>query len=419
MKRKILYALLSFAIAFGLWAYVITVVSPESEATYYDVPVVLSNESVLNDKGLMIVSQTSPKVTLRLKGNRIDLNNLKHSDIILVADLAKINDPGEQKLNYTISYPGSFGYNAFEVLSYSSDRITLNIVERSTKELDIIVNPIGQPAGDYIIAEDGITQDISKITLTGPKSVIDKIAQARIDVDVTDVSQAMSVTEPVTLCDAEGQPVDASQVLVNVTEVNVSIRIHRVKTLQLLLDVIYGGGATEENTRIHQNYSTIKVAGSDLLLETLGDTLTIGTLDVSKIMGDTYSEVYAVTLPEGIRNLSGVEEVKATVTFPGMKTVKLELPVSRNMMFNIPEGLTIEEIGTLICEVTFRGPEELVEHLAEDDVMIRVDLTGAEVGEGLYGAQIQVIDPNLSAVGVVGIYNISVKLAATAVEPTA
>ncbi len=416
MKRKIIYGVFSLLIAFGLWLYVITVVSPESEATYYDIPVVLNNESVLNDKGLMIVTDGSPKVTLRLKGNRSDLNSLKNSDITLVADLAKIYDPGEQTLSYSISFPGNFASNAFEILSYSPDRITLNVVEYSSKEMDITVNPVGQLPADYIIAENGVTQDVSKITITGPKTVLDQIAQARVDVDVTGQTQSMSATERVTLCDANGEPVDASLVLVNVTEVNVGVRIQRVKTIQLLLNVIYGGGATEENTNIQLDYSTIKVAGSDRLLETLGDTLVVGNLDVSEIRGDSGVAVYSLTLPEGIDNLSGITEVKATVTFPGLKTVKLTLPVSRNMMYNIPDGLTVGDTA-LACEVTFRGPVELINKLTAEDVIIRVDLSEGELGEGLYKAQIQVINSELSAIGVVGTYNISVKLAVVATIP--
>ena len=42
--------LLSVAIAFGLWLYVITVEQPESQKTYYDIPVVLQNESILAER---------------------------------------------------------------------------------------------------------------------------------------------------------------------------------------------------------------------------------------------------------------------------------------------------------------------------------------------------------------------------------
>ena len=41
MNNKFLTALLSIAIAIGLWFYVVTVVKPESTDTYYNIPVVL------------------------------------------------------------------------------------------------------------------------------------------------------------------------------------------------------------------------------------------------------------------------------------------------------------------------------------------------------------------------------------------
>ena len=47
MKNKVLAILMSVVVAFGLWMYVITVVSPESEKTYYDIPVVLQNKNIL------------------------------------------------------------------------------------------------------------------------------------------------------------------------------------------------------------------------------------------------------------------------------------------------------------------------------------------------------------------------------------
>ena len=56
MKNKLVSILLSVAIAFGLWLYVITYISPESEETYYNIPVILEGESVLNENGLMCPS---------------------------------------------------------------------------------------------------------------------------------------------------------------------------------------------------------------------------------------------------------------------------------------------------------------------------------------------------------------------------
>ena len=110
MKSKIVYALLSLLISFGLWVYVITVVTPESEQTFYNIPVVFSNEAILNDNGLMVLSEQDPTVTVKLKGNRSDLNNLKNSDITVLADLSKVDGTGEKRLSYSVAWPGNHSF---------------------------------------------------------------------------------------------------------------------------------------------------------------------------------------------------------------------------------------------------------------------------------------------------------------------
>ena len=89
MKSKMFSILLSAVVAFGLWLYVITVVTPESEKTYYEIPVVLQNKEALSDRGLIIVSET-PKVTLALKGRRSTLNDLNEANINVITNVANI-----------------------------------------------------------------------------------------------------------------------------------------------------------------------------------------------------------------------------------------------------------------------------------------------------------------------------------------
>ena len=98
MKRKLIYGLLSALIAIGLWLYVVTVVNPEWEETFSNIPVVLENEEILHERGLMLVSEEDPKVTLRLFGNRADMIKLNSSNITIRADLSRIYSAGEQSL---------------------------------------------------------------------------------------------------------------------------------------------------------------------------------------------------------------------------------------------------------------------------------------------------------------------------------
>lgn len=407
MKNKIIYALLAAAIAFGLWLYVITVVNPEAEQPFYDVPVVMSNESVLKDKGLMIATDTQPTVTLVLKGNRTDLNNLKKSDITLLADLSRINTAGYQNISYSIGFPGGFSDNAFEVLSHTPDKVALSIVEWGAKEVDITVNYVGSVELDYIVDKDGIQLDYEKVTITGPRSVIDQITQARIDVDLNGRDQTFNESFRYTLCDAEGEPVDAAQVKTNVAEVNMTLRIQRVKEISLLLDVKYGGGATPQTATVKIDPETIKVAGSEALLEGL-DNLMLGTVNLADITEDT-TLTFPINLTEGLTNLSGQTEATVTITFPDLEVKTLS--VNRIQVVNVPSGMRVN-VGTQVCSVTVRGPKAQIDAITEAHLTVRVDLTNVELGENMYAAYVYV-DGAFPGVGVLGTYNILVRASAT------
>lgn len=404
MKSKILHMLLALAIAFALWVYVITVVSPESEDTFYNVPVVLNNESVLNDNGLMVVSNGEPKIALKLKGNRSDLNNLKSSDITVIADLSRIDGPGEKQLNYSVSYPGSM---SFEILNQEPQEITLTIAEWATKEVDVNVVYQGSTPPEYIADTDGVELDYQKITVTGPKEVVDEITQAVIDVNLENVTQTITQSYAVTLCDEEGQPVDAATVEVNAPEVQMTLRILQVKEVQLKLDVSYGGGATEQTSNVSVDPLTIKVAGSEKLLEGL-DSLTLGAVNLAELMEDS-TLTFPINLPEGVENLSGVNEATVDVKFPNLKVKTLS--VSAILMRNVPTGMNVQ-MTTKVLEVKVRGTEAQINAITDKDLTVRVDFTDAELGEGKFKAEI-LVNTEFNTVGVVGTYYVYATLTAT------
>ena len=408
MKNKLIYALLSLVIALGLWFYVIAVVSPESEETFYNVPVVLQNESILKEKGFMVTTQDKPTVTLRLRGNRSDLNKLNNSDILLTVDMSKINRVGKQYLSIDTDFPGSFADNAFEVLSYAPDRISLDIAEWAMKEVDVTVEFTGTVPADYIVYKENYELSQSKITVSGPKAVVDTITQAKVQVALDDQISTISKSFTYTLCDEAGEPVETALLTTDVSEVDLTVKIQRVKDLQLIVNVTYGGGATEETTKIVFSQEHIKVSGSEEALAALGDTLVLDDINVAEIMADETRE-YEITLPGEVDNLSGLTTVTVTISFPDLRTK--ELGISNIKVENVPAGLKVKDIGTKICNVTLRGSQWQIEHITAKDVEIRVDLSNATAGTELYKAEIYVTNSSFPSVEAVSSYTIAVELA--------
>ena len=139
MKNKFLAMAFSVVAAFCLWFFVITVVSPESEKTYFDIPVVLQNKDVLTQRGLMVVSDT-PKVTLSLKSDREILNDLNENNINVIVNLTNVETAGTHDLTYSISYPGNISAGSVSVQSSSTEMITLKVENRIVKRVYRILN---------------------------------------------------------------------------------------------------------------------------------------------------------------------------------------------------------------------------------------------------------------------------------------
>ena len=390
MKRKIGSVVLSVACAFALWLYVITAVSPGSTDTYYNIPIVWEGESVLNERGLMVTAVSSNTVNLRLSGNRSDLSKVNSGNITIKADLSKIYEPGTQiPLTYTSpTFPGDVASNAFVIESKEPDSIYITVVKRVSKSVPVEVVWVGTTAEGFMIDRENKTLDHPEVTVTGPESVVNTIAKATITVDLDGRRESISESYNYTLCDEQGNPVDAKLITTDVEQVRLDVTIRAVKDLRLTYTLNPGGGANAENTTVKLSAETIRVSGSEAALENLGDTLSIGSINLADITRDT-TLTFGVALPEGITNLTGINEVTAEVSFHGLATK--EMTVAQIEAVNVPEGLEVELITEKLT-VTLRGPTEQISKVTPEDVTAIADFTGAEVGTSTFKTSLRLAE---------------------------
>lgn len=381
MKNKLAAAALSIFIAMALWLYVITTVSPGSKETYYNIPVVLANESVLTERGLMITSQSATTATLVLSGNRTDLSKVDQSNITLKADLSAIYEPGNQiPITYTTSFPGNVASNAFVIESKSPGRIYLNVERRVSKAIPVEVKWIGSVPDGFIADRENKLLEHPTVQITGPQSVTDQIEKAVVEVDLTDQRESISRDCTYTLCNVEGEPVDAGLITTNVEQIHLEVKIQRVKDVLLTYHLVEGGGAKAENAEIILSMDKIRVSGSEAALELMGDQLVVGTINLAEIDQNT-TKTFTIPLEEGITNLTGVTEVTAEIRLTGLRTK--DFLVRQINVVNVPEGLEVELI-TQELTIKVRGPSAQITSLKSDDVMVVVDFTGAEVGTATF-----------------------------------
>lgn len=386
-KDKLLTALLSLVIAFGLWVYVITVEKTEIEDTFYNVPVILDGESVLEERGLMITSDTDLTVTLKLSGNRSDLNKLKSSDITVMVDLTRIYEAGEKSLAYTVSFPGDIQNSAVEVVTRTPDSVDLTVVEWATKQIDVVLAYTGRVPDGYNVDKQSAITDVTAVTVTGPRDIINQIGMAKITVDLTDRSETIVESLRYSLCDEAGEPIeDVSSVTTNQGEIRVTVPIQKVKDILLTYTLVEGGGLAADDVTITMDYDTITVAGSTAKLNELGDEIDLGTIDLSTIT-ESQKLTFPIELPEGVTNQSGITEVTVDVQLPAMET--RTYTVTNFKAENVPAGMTVN-FTTKVLQVSVRGRGPVLDKLTASNITVVVDFKNAAPGSSSYLAEIRI-----------------------------
>lgn len=406
MKNKLVAFLLSLLVSLGMWLYVVNYISPESEAMFYNIPVVFEGETVLTtERNLMITDISTTTVNMKISGNRSDLNKVNSNNITVKIDLSKVYDPGETTLQYSYSFPGDVPQGALSVESKFPSAITITTDSKLTRPVPVEVVYTGSAPEGFITDTENAVLDYTHVNVTGPSTVVELIDRARINVNLEDRKESINESFVYTLCDAEGIPVDAEQIVTDVGEIHLSLGIHRFQEVDLKLDITYGGGTNESNVKVDLAPQSIRVSGSEKMLEGLTE-LVVGSVDLATIDGDT-TLTFPITLPEGITNLSGVTEVTATIDFDNLMSKKFT--VNNIQVVNVPEGMTYDLMNEAL-EVTLRGNNVLIGMLSADDISAVVDLSGKEPGTFTVKASIIITNSNYAAVGELGTHSVSVTL---------
>lgn len=376
MKSKVLRFLLSLVIALGIWLYVVSVVSPESETTINQVPVLLEGEKTLAERDLIIVSNKNFSVDLKLFGNRVDLNKLSASNITLQADLSQITEPGEHNIRYSISYPAVVDPGNVDVLEKNPQHITITVAETDWKEVPVKVEYGTSRVPDgYVVDRQNPQFDHDTVIVTGPKETLEYVQYAKINVDLTGQVSTIDDSFKVILCDARGNDVTKNEGLkyvdklsTNINAIRAKIHIYKIKEVPLVVEVIPGGGLREEDVVLTYSQQSIVVSGSDRDLEKL-DQIVVGTVKLADVMENTQL-VFEIELPTKIDNITGVEEVTVSIELPALETCTYAVTQIRTE--NVPGNRGVKLVNQVL-NVQIRGTKEALDALSAADIQAIVN----------------------------------------------
>lgn len=398
-SRKILMLLASLLAAGLLWLYVVTTVAPEIIVRISNIPVTLDGSLVLEERGLVVTDQDIDSVSLEISTSRANLSKLNAETIRISADASKIRVDGAYELNYTITFPDTVRSNDVDILRKSSDNIHITVSQLKTKSVPVRLKWTGTVQEGYLFESESVAFDPAEITLVGPDFEVDPVQEAVVSCDISDRKETRIETLPVSFVDDKETELTFSEfTTASATEVQTTLPVTCTRELELTVNLEEGGGVRKENAQVEIEPSSIKVKGSAEVLNNLGDSLEIGTVELSSILKEaTYQ--FNLTLPAGVTNMSGddVADVKVTISDVANDTIY----VSDIRLLNAPEGFEAKATSRTV-KVTVRGTVKEIKKLKEEKnngIYILVDLKNYD-GTGEFTVTGKVVNDNHPSIGV-------------------
>lgn len=378
MKSKLPALLLSLAVAVGLWLYVVTSVSPESDQNYSGIPVVFENETSLLDRELMLVSGENATVSVRLYGKRANLNRLNASNIIVTVDLRAVTEPGKYDLEYKVSYPS--GITNVSLDKRVTPSVSVEAVRFEEKDVPVKLVFQGKQEEGLILDQEQAALSAATVHVSGAKDEVDQVAMAGIVIDRTGLRENLVGDFVYTLMDQNSQPVDVPHVQTDTGEIHLELPVEHIKEVPLRVELVDGGGARADiNAVCKIEPETINISGSEEALKSVTEVLltsiNLGEVDTAKGL-ETSVEI---KLPDNLTDRSGVTEAKVTVQLRGLMTKTLTLTRDQIERLHVPDGMRAD-ILTQMLDVTFRGPASDLENLTVENVIPTVDFSEAKAG---------------------------------------
>ena len=401
--RKWAYVLLSVFLAVILWLYVRAEKDPVSDARIRNIPVQITGSSGLSSKGRTVAGLSSDRVSTTLQAPASVLSDISRKNITATIDVSRIDEAGEHTLSYNIVLPTNVNTDGVVIQEKEPETITVTVEKLYTSTLPIEFRFEGSVAKGYQAGTPTI--DPVNVTISGAVEQVNRVARAVVVLEAKDLKEQYTGDLPIRLLDANGDELKDLEVELSSETAYIVYPIVVVKEIPLTVNVIAGGGATQENISEPLIVpSKITVAGTQEDIDHLTE-ISLGSIDLSKVVG-TSNFTFTIDLDPSLENVTGITEAKVTVTVSGLETRAFE--VGNIKLQNIPRGYSAKA-DTEAKTVYVRGTADELAMIDSSQLRIVADLKEV-TGSGTYTIPVRVYLDAGTEVGVIGDYSIVVSV---------
>lgn len=372
-KHKILAFLLALIVSICLWFYAVTVVNPDDSTTINGISVQFEGLDALTARGLMLTGGDDTKVSVKMRARRSDLKELNNETVSATADVSRISASGEYQLTWNLVLPDTVATGDVSEISSIPSRFTVRVSEIKTNpDVPVKVEYTGELADGLTYQENTASLTPATLKLSGPADEVNKVDHAQVKVDLTGATTLIDEEYPYTFYDSDGNELTLSKyTTVSSEKIYVRLPILHYKDVKLKIDVVSGGGATEQDLEWTIEPKTIRVTGNDKDLQEMPEELSVATVNLAEMNVYSQTMTAKLNLPSGIINLSDEDSVEIRLKLSGLTTKEITVPVSQIERKNEEQTMSF---GTQSVKIQIRGKATALENITAADLRVIADM---------------------------------------------
>ncbi|MDX9851465.1 MAG: CdaR family protein [Anaerolineaceae bacterium] len=370
-KRVVPTLLTALVLAITVWIIAVTASDPAENRTY---PRTVPIEIVGQDTNLVMTSELPSSVAIVLNTPQSVWEKIvsTQTPVRAILDLS-----GVQAGTHLLELQIQVNIRPVKVVSYSPRNISVKLENLSSKVLPLSLIVRGEPAIGYQ-AEDPVV-DVKQITVTGPISQVDRVAEVRATIDINqgyeDISRSINLVA-----------LDKNETVIN----NVTLTPDRVDVFQ----------------EINQRYGYRNVIVSVNMEGQVADGYRLTNISVIPLAVTVYSSNpqfvndlpgYVETMPLNLNGLKDDVDVSLLLDLPegvlvvgenrtvlvrvSIAAVQSSLPVANIPIevIGLPENLKAVLAPNLVT-LLISGPLPILDQLNPKDIRVVLDLTDYKIG---------------------------------------
>lgn len=365
--------LLAFSLAIVVWISAVGASDPNQE---FDYPNHLELEIIGKADDLVLVGELPETVSLKLRAPSSVWENLSTENNLIFANLDLTDlDVGIYHLPINVNV----SIEPVRVIEISPANINFRLEKLAVVEKVIQTSVVGEPSLGYQL--DELTLSEKFVSISGPESVISKIGDVVVLIDVTDSRGNINEEVEILILDDEGTQINGLTLTPSFIGINQIItQAVGYRVVVVTVETIGRQALGYRVTSISAYPQTVTVSSSDpRLVNEMPGFVKTQPLDLTNANDDIEVNLVLV-LPEGVVLVSDEQSILVQV---GIAAIETSISVNLSIdIINLDSGLTAVT-SPLEVDIILSGPVPILDQLTQDDIVVIVDLADLGVGTHL------------------------------------